>query len=274
VPHGVEHGTGARWHDVNTEETSMAKAPDPQSESVFWSRLQSLLPVLNPLLVLVVGFVLNNEIITTKQKIDQNLIEIQALKTEAETSGIKSRIQVDKVKVVQDFLEALSGENETKRRVAIEAIFIVLPDEAPRLVRAIEQKSAGQGTADAAAASTALDNSRSRLVADMFAADRPTRVAALHALQQAWANDGVAIGQLIDRATQDIQARAAAGWGPPATDSARQQLSSLSNTAEFLTSASITDPGLRAKAVAFAAAATPNSSDTARFAGLIKERFR
>lgn len=252
----------------------MTNERDPRPESVFWSRLQSLLPALTPLLVLVVGYVLNSEISKTKLKIEQNMAEIQTLKTEAETSSIKSRIQVDKVKVVQDFLEALSGTNETKRRVAIEAIFIVLPDEAPRLVKAIEQKSAGRDAADAAAATTALDNTRGRLVADMFAKDRPTRVAALHGLQQGWTDDAAAISQLIDRAMQDIQPRAAASWAPPATDQARQQLSSLSNTAEFLTSAHIADPGLRTKAVGFATAAAPNSNDTARFAGLIKDRFR
>lgn len=252
----------------------MANERDVLPSGVFWSRLLSLLPALNPLLLLVVGFVLNSEINSAKQKIEQNLAEIQALKTEAETSSIKSRIQVDKVKVVQDFLEALAGPNETKRRVAIEAIFIVLPDEAPRLVKAIEQKSAGQGTADNAAAANALDHTRSRLVADMFAPDRPTRVAALHVLQQSWADDSAVIGQLIDRANQDIRVRAATGWAPPTTDMARQQLSSLSNTAEFLTSARITDAALRSKAVEFAAAAAPNSNDTARFAGLIKDRFR
>ena len=244
------------------------------SESVFWPRLLSFLPAINPLLLLVVGAVLNSGIDSAKVKIEENKSEIQNLKTAAETSSINARIQVDKVKVIADFLGELAGSNETRRQIAIQAIFIALPEEAPRLVKVIEH-TGGRDTKDAVAAKTALDYNRSRLVADMFSEARPTRVDALHGLQRGWTDDWNVITQLIDRAMQDVDARASSGWSRPDTPRAIQQLSSISNTAEFLTTASIpSDPALRAKATKFATAAAPNSVDTGRFAALIKDRFR
>jgi hypothetical protein len=245
------------------------------SEIVFSPRLLAVLAAINPILLLVVGIVLNRGIDSAKLKIEQNQAQIQDLKTAAETSSIHARIQVDKVKVIQDFLTELSGTNETRRLIAIEAILIVLPEEAPRLVKVIERNAGGANTKDAAAAKTALEQTRSRLVTDMFSEDRSRRVDALHGLQRGWTDDPTVITNLIDRAMQDVEARKSSGWrSPPATLQAIQQLASISNTAEFLTTANLSEPMLREKAVNFATAAAPNSDDTRRFAGLIQARVR
>lgn len=245
------------------------------SEIVFWPRLLAVLAAINPVLLLLVGFFLNRGIDSAKLKIEQNQAQIQDLKTAAETSSINTRTQVDKVKVIQDFLAELSGPSEIRRQIAIEAIFIVLPEEAPRLVKVIARKVDGPDTKDAVAAKTALEYTRSRLVTDMFSESRATRVDALHGLQRGWTDDPNVITKLIDRAMQDVDARRTSGWrNPPATPQATQQLSSISNTAEFLSTANISEPELREKALNFATAAAPNSDDTRRFAGLIKDRFR
>jgi hypothetical protein len=245
------------------------------SESVFWPRVLAVLAAINPILLLVIGFVLNRGIDSAKLKIEQNQAQIQDLKTSAETSSINARIQVDKVKVIQDFLAELTGPNETRRQIAIEAIFIVLPEEAPRLVKVIARKADGPDTKDAVAAKTALEQTRSRLVSDMFSEERHTRADALHSLQRGWTDDAAVVTKLIDRGMQDIEARRSSGWrNPPVTTQATQQLASISNIAEFLTIANISDPELRKKAVGFATAAMQNSDDTRRFAGLIKARFQ
>ena len=245
------------------------------SEPAFWPRVLTLLAAVNPILLLVVGFVLNRGIDSAKLQIEQNKAQIQDLKTSAETSSINARIQVDKVKVIQDFLTELTGPNETRRQIAIEAIFIVLPEEAPRLVKVIARKGDGLDSKDATAAKSALESTRSRLVTDMFSEARSTRIEALHSLQRAWIDDLAVIAKLIDRAMQDVEVRRSAGWkSPPPTPQATQQLASISNTAEFLTIANISDPQLKEKAINFATAAAPNSDDTRRFAELIKIRFR
>ena len=244
-------------------------------DSLLSSRVIALLTVMNPILLLVMGAVLNKGIDNAKLEISKSQAQIQDLKTAAETSSINARIQVDKVKVIQDFLSELSGPNETRRQIAIEAIFIVLPDEAPRLVKVIETQRAGADAKDAMAAKSALERTRTQLVADMFSEVRSTRVNALHGLQRGWTDDPNVIGKLIDRAMQDVRAREASGWkNPPGTPDETRQLASISNTAEFVASANTAEPELRAKIVAFANAASMNSDDTRRFAQVIKERFR
>jgi hypothetical protein len=108
----------------------------------------------------------------------------------------------------------------------------------------------------------------------MFSEDRPTRANALRSLQRGWNDDPNLIGRLIDRAMQDVEARRSSGWRPPATSQASQQLASISNIAEFLSTANLSGQELRAKAVKFAEAAAANSSDTRRYSALIQDRLR
>jgi hypothetical protein len=248
------------------------------SETGFWSRVVTIVAVINPVLVLVVGFILNRGIVSSNQqieaaklRIEENQAQIQDMKTAADKARVDVGIQVDKVKVIQDFLDALTGPNETRRKIAIEAIFIVLPDEAPRLVSAIQDSP---NTKDAVAAKAALERTRTQLLTDMFSEDRPTRANALRSLQRGWNDDPNVIGRLIDRAMQDVEARRSSGWKPPTTAQATQQLASISNIAAFLSTANIFGQELRARAAKFAEAAAANSADTRRYAALIQDRLR
>src|SRR5262249_40436913 len=140
-------------------------------DSLLSSRVIALLTVMNPILLLVMGAVLNKGIDNAKLEISKSQAQIQDLKTAAETSSINARIQVDKVKVILDFLSELLSPNETRRQIAIEAIFIVLPDEAPRLVKVIETQRAGAGAKDAIAPKSAFDRRRAQLDGDMLPAE-------------------------------------------------------------------------------------------------------
>lgn len=251
---------------------------DTQSGRV-WTTLPILLTALNPILLLVGGWYVNANIESAKLEIAAASARIQDLRTAAEANSIAARMRVDKVKVISDFLGELTGQDDKRRQLAIEAIFIALPDEAARLVKAVERFSATTGKAgerDVAAARDALDFSRSRLVAEMFSEDRATRVEALHTLQRGWNDDATLIGLLVDRAMRDARARADAGWPPrPRGTPGEQQWASLSNTAEFLTTARVPeDADLRGRILAFAKAVAPNSDDSARFAAAIQTRLR
>ncbi len=243
-----------------------------------WTLLTTVLTALNPILLLVGGWYLNANIEGAKLEIEAASARILDLRTAAEANSIANRTRVDKVKVISDFINDLTGPDERRRQLAIEAIFIALPDEAVRLVKAVERFSAAGdkgGERDVTAARDALDNTRVRLVNEMFADDRTTRIEALHTLQRGWTDDPILFGMLLDRATRDAEARAAAGWPPrPTTKPAEQQWASLSNTAEFLTAIRPpTDPALRARILAFAKTAERNSDDTARFAGVIARKM-
>src|SRR5260370_26095324 len=144
-----------------------------------------VLTALNPILLLVVGYVLNlgiennrRELEKSKAELEKTTQEISNLKTAAETASISLQQRVDKVKVISDFLNDLSGPDERRRKLAIEAILIALPDEAPRLVLVIEKFDAGNagGQANhATSARNALDAVRAKLLSEMVSSDKPVR---------------------------------------------------------------------------------------------------
>lgn len=203
----------------------MADTGVKSADGGLWTRLPALLAAANPVLLLVVGVYLNSSIDSAKLQIQENSARLLDLKTAAETSSITARIRVDKVKVIGDFINDLTGPDDRRRRLAIETILIALPDEGARLVKAVESLGDSEVTAkDVIAAKNALEHTRSRLVADMFAKDRTTRVDALHSLQRGWADDSIMIGQLIDRAMQDVKAREDTRWAKPTTLPAEQKL--------------------------------------------------
>jgi hypothetical protein len=270
-----------------------AAAPKMQGSNA-WDKVPALLAALNPVLLLVIGVVLNSGIERTKASIDLAKIEIEKtkaqievnsaglrdLKTTAETATIAVHDRVDKVKVISDFLNDLSGPDERRRSLAIEAIFIALPEEAARLVKVVEKfaKSGDHaGDKDVVAAKDALASTRDRLVADMFSSVRQTRTEALSTLERGWTNDAPIVDLLIGKAMTDIQARQAAKWAKPTPgdDKAYQQLASIYNVVEFLSTfrASV-DAAQKSRIAKFLAAAEPNSDDTKRIVAMLKERFQ
>ena len=180
-----------------------------------------VLTALNPILLLVVGYVLNlgiennrRELEKSKAELEKTTQEISNLKTAAETASISLQQRVDKVKVISDFLNDLSGPDERRRKLAIEAILIALPDEAPRLVLVIEKFDAGnaggQGN-DATAARDALDAVRGKLVSDMFSSVKTVRVSALSTLRRNWLDDPKMITTLLKEADREMEQPAARG---------------------------------------------------------------
>ncbi len=243
-----------------------------------WDRLPVIFAALNPVLLLVVGYMLNANIDRAKLQIEETSAKLNDLKTAAEASSILVHDRVDKVKVISDFVNDLTGPDERRRQLAIEAIFIALPDEAARLVKAVERFSdtGGSVTArDITAAKNALDGTRSRLVASMFSPIKATRVDALATIERGWADDPQLVDMLLDRAQQDVQERAAANWAKPASPQSQQQLASIYNTVEFLSLVrDVDDAKLKAKINDFLAAVAPNSDDTRRVIATIQDRFK
>jgi hypothetical protein len=183
------------------------------------------------------------------------------------------------VKVISDFMRDLSGTDERRRSLAIEAIMIAMPDEATRLVAAIGKFSATQDptrAADIATANSAVSNVRDGLVSDMFSPTKMRRGEALGTLERGWTRDQAVIEALVDQAMLAVKERAQANWVRPAPDDpAAQNLSSIYNVVYFLSFVRIElDPPLRAKVSALLQAAMPNSDDTRRIATAIASRFK
>ena len=237
-------------------------------------QLSNLITALNPVLLLVVGFFLNSEIQSArlaldqnKAQIDENTAKISDLKVAAETATIELGQRVDKVGVIRDFLIHLSGDDERKRRLAIEAIFIAMPEEAARLVKAVEGSVPAIGDVsrqqDKVAAADALASTRGRLVQAMFSDARSVRVEALRTLRRGWADDETVALLLVARAMQDVNVREAAGWARPTDLPSQQRLASIYNVTAYL--ADIRQPWsdqLKSAAGEFLQKAIQNSSDT------------
>jgi len=251
-----------------------------------WGLMFKLLAALNPVILLVVGFVLHRNIDEAKVQIDQAKLQLEEnsakladLKTAAEASSIVVHDRVDKVKVISEFTDNLTSTDDRRRRIAIEAIFIALPDEAARLVKAVEQSGKQTDSPitkqDVAAAKDALDITRARLVADMFSDMKQTRVEALSTLERGWTDDAGLINMLLDKVAPDVKARADGNWAKPTSAEAQRQLASIYNTTEFLSLVRPPDDTkLRGRIGDFLKSAVPNSDDTRRLIATMQERFR
>jgi len=265
-----------------SDETRSA-APD------LWSRLSTVMAAINPLLLLVVGYVLNagindanSKIADQKVAIDRQRIAIEQqksaidqLKTSAETASVTTRTQVEKAKVISDFLNDLTGNNEVRQRVAMQAIQIVLPpDESIGILEAVKRSSPSGGKL-AMEAAKLVDKGLGYLIEDMFSQEQRKRAAALRALKANGAGDELLIRDLLVRANQDVKARAEIKFPDPVVDDLDyQRRASIYNTAEFLGSAKVSDPTLKQKINEFADAAQANSKDTRRLAEAIRIRFK
>jgi hypothetical protein len=260
----------------------MPESSSPGGASNPIDRFLNVISALNPVLLLVVGYFLNTslehtraEVSATKQKLEENSAQLANLKLAAETSSIALQQRVDKVKVISDFLKELTSDDDRRRSLAIEAIFIALPDEATRLVKVVERFGNASGAVDqkdAATAKDALAGVRTKLVADMFSDVRATRIESLSTLQRGWSDDPLILDQLVTRATSDAQARQA--YPEASDDVARQQIASVYNTVKFLGTARVpADLALRGKIKAFLALAQHSSADAKREALDLVSRF-
>lgn len=178
---------------------------EKQSSGSAW--VPGAIAALNPLLLLVVGYVLNLGIQENKNELERNTAQIAALKADAEIASIKLQQRVEKAKVITAFFADLAGADDRRRKLAIQAILIALPEEAPKVVMVIEsfEKDTGTGQGkDAIVARDALEGVRAKLVEDLFSNVRAVRLEALTALRGGWLDDRRLVDLLLNKATADL----------------------------------------------------------------------
>ena len=246
---------------------------------VGWKVIATVMTAANPMLLLIVGYFLNGNINDARKQIDQNKEALAELQMHATTESITTRTRLDKAAAVKEFMDLLTGPDEVRRQLAIEAVRIALNDDADRLLIALVRVGPKSGTItaqDVASATAALDYGRQRLIQDMFSDTQKTRRDAQQALRRSKTDDWALISQLIDRANRDLADRKAAGFpAKPADAKGEQQKASIYNVVSFLMDAQVPgDKALREKIVGFALAAAPNSDDTGRVSVTVQERMR
>jgi hypothetical protein len=95
--------------------------------------------------------------------------------------------------LLKDFLDALTGPDPAKRRVAIQAVLLALPQDGPKLVRELTRST--DDPALAQYATSTLATRRDALIQQLFAATAEERIAASQALVEGWRD----VPALLDR---------------------------------------------------------------------------
>jgi len=157
-----------------------------------------VIAALNPILVLVVGFYLNRQV-------SENSKQISDLKSATEINALSLQQQIDKSKVISTFLDDLVGPDGLRKKLAIEAILIVMPEEGVRFVKVVEKDD----TAAAPQIKAAINSRSARLVEDLFSTVQAQRLAALTSLRRNFLDDPVTLDLLATRGLEEVKARQA-----------------------------------------------------------------
>ena len=258
-------------------ETKPTTSPDR------WVRASTLISAVTPILVLLVGYVLNQKVNEANLSIARQKVAFEELKAKAEELKLKvdaesvaTKSQIDKVDAVLKLLQDLTGANPERRRVAMEAVKIVLPPkEAINILTALNN-SAEPGSKQSVEVKSVLNAERQRLVEGMFSYDQEARTLSLRTLQQAWSTDEVVIRLLLARGRSVLDERKKSGFRqkPPSDSPDFQQKAIVYNIAAFLAVVSPSDAELKKEIAEFGAAAEKNSPDTATMSRRIKEKFQ
>jgi hypothetical protein len=118
----------------------------------------------------------------------------------AEIATAEARVK--QAGLLKDFMEALTGGDVAKRRVAIQAVLIALPKDGPNLVREFTQSTADSTAA--AFARTALSQRCQALVERLFGPIAEDRIAASAALIDGWGESPVLLDKLLPYAQQHL----------------------------------------------------------------------
>jgi len=173
---------------------------DPAKDTKATSIRRWILDILGigtPVLVAVLGWYLSRDIEASRLQIEQNAAEIGRVKAQSDLLSAQIQQRIEKVQVIKDFLEALTGKDETAKRLAIKAVLIAIPDEAPDLLEGITV-----GSPDADIAHSALDARRTKLAEGLFSSDKSMRLTALTALRSGWRGDPAMVDIVARRAQQ------------------------------------------------------------------------
>lgn len=124
--------------------------------------------------------------------------EIAQIKAEADS-------KIRQAELVSKFFEPLTGDDEEKRKFAVDSLLVAAPDYGPMLVRVFSRSTATPESSNYA--NRALEQRRDTLIREMYADDAEIRKEAFRQLLSAWDGDDSLVAALIDYATQHVDNR-------------------------------------------------------------------
>jgi hypothetical protein len=166
-------------------------AGDAQKDG--WDRLTALSSIITPLVVVALGVYLPIVFSQAQQQAEEN-----ARDRELDAAEVGAR--ATKAGVIPPLLDALLSTDPNRRKIAISALLIALPEEGPQLVREISlaEKNPSESVGDHA--TSALAARREDLVNDLFAPNAGTRQQAAQSLVQGYRDDPQVAQDIVKKA--------------------------------------------------------------------------
>lgn len=261
----------------------MEKIEAPNDKYGLIEHAIKFISVITPIIVLVLGNILNSKVNEANNTIGQQKNAIEDLKIKAEELKIKvdaesaaTKSQIEKVDAIFRILQDLTGTNAERRRVAMEAVKIILPTKEAISILTALNNSAEPGSKQSIEVKSVLEAERVRLIDGMLSYELATRTLSLRNLQQAWSTDEKIVRQLLERVIPILEERKKSGFtsNPKIETEEHHRLAIIYNTMAFLSVVSISDIELKKHVIEFASAAEKNSPDTAIQSARIKSKFR
>lgn len=171
----------------------------------FWDILKIAGGLLIPVAIAFVGWQYSNAMKNAEIKSATNIAQLQLefskQKADFDQKISETNSRVSQAGLVASFLEPLLSKDQTKKKLAIEAVLIALPSEGPRLVRVIQETDNQNDVKEFAQQS--LKSYKENLIVQFFSDEKSIRSDAYSRLQSSYQNDSSIIPELIAAGRQN-----------------------------------------------------------------------
>ncbi len=151
----------------------------------FWDFFQIIGTLLIPASITFVGYIYSE---SSKEK-------------EIEIAKINS--QVSQAQLLSTFMEPLLSEDIVKKKIAMSAVLIGLPQQGKQIVEILSKTDVDSNTQFFA--ETALNSRRSTLISQLYASDKSQRVSAAQDLITSWKDDPRVVEEMVTAGNRSIQ---------------------------------------------------------------------
>ena len=173
----------------------------------FWDILQILLgTTLIPVAIAVAGYFFSSSLKSAEIRSNEYLtnmqVKLDSMQAIQEEKLARLSIKVNQANLVSNFFEALLSQDLLRKKLAIEAILIALPDEGPKLVQIVSISD--PASAVQSFAQESLNKRRTKLVNEMFHPDKDVRINAYNELFHGWRDDPEIIPLLVESSKENM----------------------------------------------------------------------
>lgn len=111
--------------------------------------------------------------------------------------------RITKSELVYKFMDALTSSEEIKRKLAVEAIMIALPEDGPRIAEVVAKNDPNVEVQNAA--NNSIRRQILRISNEMFSQDKSTRLSGTQTAISGWQNNEEFIRTIIDKSIKEVQ---------------------------------------------------------------------